>query len=60
MAKAAKAVSEMGVHLGVSVGVTYALTGSLTLGGAVALVEPLVNVVAGHLHDKAWRRMGRG
>lgn len=57
MAKAAKTVSQIGVHLGVAVGVGYAMTGSLAIGGAVALVEPLCNVVAGHLHDKAWDRM---
>ncbi|MGE5515020.1 MAG: DUF2061 domain-containing protein [Bacteroidota bacterium] len=56
MAKVAKMATQIGVHLGVAVGVGYAMTGSLAIGGAVALVEPLVNVVAGHLHDKAWER----
>lgn len=57
MARAARTVSQIGVHLGVAVGVGYAMTGSLAVGGAVALVEPLCNVLAGHLHDKAWERI---
>lgn len=35
-------------------GVGYLMTGSLAVGGAVALVEPLCNTVAFHLHEKAW------
>ncbi|MCR6631226.1 MAG: DUF2061 domain-containing protein [Magnetospirillum sp.] len=57
MAKAAQTVSQLGLHLGVAVGVGYAMTGSLAIGGAVALVEPVCNVVAGRLHDKAWERL---
>lgn len=57
MARAAQTVSQLGLHLGVAVGVGYAMTGSLAIGGAVALVEPVCNVVAGHLHDKAWQRL---
>lgn len=60
MAKVAKTATQIGVHLGVSVGVGYAMTGSLAIGGAVALVEPLVNIVAGHLHEKAWARARLG
>jgi len=30
------------------------LTGSLVIGGAVALVEPAVNTVAYHYHEKVW------
>jgi uncharacterized membrane protein len=59
MAKVAKTATHIGVHLGVAVGVGYAMTGSLAIGGAVALVEPLVGVVAGALHDKAWERAQR-
>jgi len=30
------------------------MTGSVVLGGAVALIEPLFNTVAYHYHEKAW------
>jgi len=59
MAKVAKTATQIGVHLGVAVGVGYAMTGSLAIGGAVALVEPLVNVAAGALHDRIWERARR-
>jgi len=39
--------------------VVYALTGSIAIGGAVALIEPLCNTVVFYLHEKAWRRFGR-
>lgn len=57
MARAVQTMSQVGLHMGVAVGVGYAMTGSLAIGGAVALVEPLCNVVAGRLHDKAWDRL---
>jgi len=39
--------------------VVYALTGSIAIGGAVALIEPLCNTVVFYLHEKARRRFGR-
>ncbi|WP_051341280.1 DUF2061 domain-containing protein [Azospirillum halopraeferens] len=53
------------VHFTVAFTVAYALTGSVAIGGLVALVEPMVNTVAYHLHEKAWanwtaRRAGPG
>lgn len=57
MITVAKTVSSVGVHVLVASGVTYAMTGSLVLGGAVAVVEPLANVVVHHVHDKIWARM---
>lgn len=47
------------VHFSVAFTVAYLLTGSLAVGGAVALVEPLCNTVAYALHEKAWTRWGR-
>ena len=44
------------VHMGVAFGVGYAMTGSLAVGGALALVEPLVNTVAYFFHEKVWER----
>ena len=46
------------VHMSVAFGVGYAITGSLAVGGALALVEPLVNTVAYFFHEKAWALFG--
>ncbi len=45
-------------HMAVAFGVVYAMTGSVALGGAVALVEPLANTVAYFFHEKVWQRLG--
>jgi uncharacterized membrane protein len=42
------------VHLGVAFGVSYALTGSVTVAGVITLVEPLVNTVAHYFFDRWW------
>lgn len=39
------------------VGVGYALTGSVVVGGALAVVEPACNTVAYHFHEKVWKRI---
>jgi uncharacterized membrane protein len=44
------------VHFCVAFSVGYLLSGSLLVGGAIALVEPAVNTVAYHFHEKAWNR----
>ncbi|MEE4659155.1 MAG: DUF2061 domain-containing protein [Halieaceae bacterium] len=45
------------VHFSVAFGVAFALTGSVVIGGLVALVEPMINTVAYHFHEKAWERI---
>lgn len=55
-----KTLTFAAVHMAVAFGVGYALTGSAAVGGALALVEPLVNTVAYYLHERAWRLYGRG
>jgi uncharacterized membrane protein len=37
--------------------VAYMLSGSLLVGGAIALVEPAINTVAYFFHEKAWERV---
>jgi uncharacterized membrane protein len=46
-------------HMSVAFAVGWAMTGSAAIGGALALVEPLVNTVAYFLHEKLWERRGR-
>ncbi len=47
------------LHFGVAFGVAYALTGSIGISGAVALIEPMINTVVFYLHEKAWQRHQR-
>lgn len=47
------------MHFIVAFAVVYAMTGSLMIGGAVALVEPAINTVAFYFHEKAWTRIER-
>lgn len=42
------------MHLGIAFSVSYALTGSITIAGAITFVEPLVNTVAHYFFDKYW------
>jgi len=43
------------MHFSIAFGVVYLMTGSVLLGGAVALVEPAVNTVAFYFHEKIWK-----
>ena len=45
------------VHLTVAFTVAYLMTGSLVVGGAIALVEPVVNTVAYFFHEQIWERI---
>ncbi len=45
------------MHFTVAFAVVYLMTGSLVIGGAVALVEPAINTVAFHFHEKVWKRI---
>ncbi len=47
------------MHFTVAFGVAYLLTGDLVIGGAVALIEPAVNTVAFHFHERAWSAYAR-
>lgn len=51
-----KTLSFAVVHFTVAFTVTALLTGSLAIGGAVALIEPLCNTVAYFFHERFWER----
>lgn len=53
-----KTLSFAAVHFTVAFSVGYAMTGSVAVGGAIALVEPACNTVAYFFHEKFWQRMG--
>jgi uncharacterized membrane protein len=44
------------VHLGIAFSVSYALSGSLAVAGAVTVVEPICNTVAHYFFDRWWSR----
>lgn len=52
-----KTFTFMVMHFSIAFSVVYMMTGSLVIGGAVALVEPMVNSLAYHFHEKIWERI---
>jgi uncharacterized membrane protein len=46
------------VHFGVAFSIAYLLTGSVSIAGAIALIEPLANTVAYFVHERVWSRLG--
>lgn len=59
MVTAAKTVSRVATHMGIAFAITWALTGSLALGGVAAVLEPIVNVAILPLHEHAWTALHR-
>ena len=51
-----KTLSFAVMHFTVAFLVVWAMTGDWLIGGITALVEPMVNTVAYHFHEKAWAR----
>lgn len=45
------------MHFAIAFTIAYLLTGSVMIGGALALIEPAVNTVAFYFHEKLWRRL---
>lgn len=45
------------VHFTVAFTVAWALSGSLVIGSAIALVEPVINTIAYFFHEKIWERI---
>ena len=45
------------MHFSVAFTVAYLLTGSVVVGGAVALVEPAINTVAFYFHEVVWKKV---
>lgn len=52
-----KTMSFAAAHFTVAFTVAYLMSGSVLLGGAIALIEPLVNTVAYHFHEQVWNRV---
>ena len=52
-----KTISFAAVHFTVAFSVGYVMTGSVLVGGAIALIEPAINTVAYHFHERFWNRV---
>jgi uncharacterized membrane protein len=52
-----KTMSFAAIHFTVAFTVGYVMTGSVLVGGAIALVEPAINTIAYHLHEQVWTRL---
>lgn len=52
-----KTLTFAAVHMSVAFTVVYLTTGSMALGGTVALIEPLCNTAAYFFHERAWERI---
>ena len=44
-------------HVSVAFLVTYAITGSIAIGGLVATIEPIANTFVFFLHEKIWNKV---
>lgn len=60
----AKSASFGLLHVGIAFGVSYLLTGSVAVAGAITVVEPIVNTAAHYFFDRWWesrspQRLGR-
>lgn len=55
-----KTMSFAAVHFSVAFLVVWIMTGDWRIGGLTALVEPCVNTVAYHFHEKVWKRRHMG
>lgn len=60
LAVAAEKISQTGLHAGVAFAVMFVATGSLSMGGIAALVEPVCNVLVLPLHDRLWSNLEGG
>lgn len=51
-----KTLSFAMLHFSVAFSIAYLLTGSVLVGGLMALVEPACNTVVFYFHERAWQR----
>jgi uncharacterized membrane protein len=52
-----KTITFTTMHIGIAFAVVYLMTGSVVVGGAVALVEPLCNSIGYFFHEHIWERL---
>jgi uncharacterized membrane protein len=47
------------MHISIAFTIVYAMTGEILVGGAVAIVEPLINSIGYFFHERFWARRNR-
>ncbi|WP_421849376.1 DUF2061 domain-containing protein [Marinomonas sp.] len=52
----AKTMTFAVMHFSIAFSVAYLITGSLLVGGLVAIVEPAINTVAFYFHEIVWNK----
>lgn len=50
-----KTLTYLSIHLTIGFSVAYAMTGSVSIAGGIAVIEPCINAVAFFFHERAWR-----
>ena len=50
-----KTLTYLSIHLTIGFSVAYIFTGSVTIAGGIAIIEPCINAVAFFFHEKAWK-----
>ena len=50
-----KTFTYLSIHLTIGFTVAYLFTGSVSIAGGIAIIEPCINAVAFFFHEKAWK-----
>ncbi|MBY5992256.1 DUF2061 domain-containing protein [Ferrimonas balearica] len=45
------------MHFSIAFALAYLITGSLVIGGLLAVLEPLVNTLGYAVHERVWKRI---
>ncbi|QUX94794.1 hypothetical protein C0J08_04940 [Marinomonas sp. CT5] len=53
----AKTMTFAVMHFSIAFSVAYIITGSVLVGGLVAIVEPAINTVAFYFHEIVWNKV---
>lgn len=55
--KMTKTITFAVMHFSVAFSVAYLITGSVMVGGLVAIIEPAINTVAYYFHEMFWNKL---
>lgn len=45
------------MHFSIAFALAYLITGSIVIGGLLAVLEPMVNTVGYAIHERIWKRI---
>jgi uncharacterized membrane protein len=55
-----KTLTYLSIHLTIGFSVAYWFTGSVSMAGGIAIIEPCINAIAFFFHEKAWKKGRHG